>query len=1085
VHTVKSTWIAAAILTVLSWAAAAAVAAETLSLSGPWQFRRDDRNVGLAQKWYEKLPPAPKDVPCTIHLPGTTDEAKAGLANTKKPTLDGLYRTNVYTGPAWYQRQIEIPAAWKGKRITLFLERVRWVSQAWLDGKPVGQPQDSLIAPHVHELGIAVEPGKHTLTLRVDNTPKINLGVFVSALYGGTPTDMNGIVGRIELAATPPVWIDDVQVYPDVDRRLVNVTVRIGNATGRPAVVSASCGLSTPTTPFIPDVGVQTFRAERAETLISISLPMPGDTKLWDEFQPSLYNIAVAIGRDGRTDDADVRVITVGFRKFAARGTQFTINGRPLFLRGTLECAVFPLTGYPPCDVPAWQRIYRIMKSYGLNFIRFHSWCPPEAAFAAADIEGIMIQAEGPQANVPAGEDPRRDAFTEQELLRMVRTYGNHPSFCLMTLGNEYGGSDAVLSHWVDMLIKEDPRHLYSSASAAQITSNRQFTEAGPRGIHGPGTEQDFRDTIAKDDRPRIGHEIGQWTFYPNFDEMKKYTGVLKPRNFDLVRDSLAAHGMLDLAPQIFQATGRQAMLLYKEEIEVLLRTPGHAGFSLLDLHDYPSQGTALIGPLDPFWDSKGFVAPEVHRQYCGPSVPLLRMPKRTFTADETFTATADIAHFGPADLDAARPRWCIRDAFGREVAAGALPALRVPTGQVTPLGTLRASLAKAAAPCKLTVSVSLENSDIVNQWEIWVYPPAPGTAALAAGTDFIIRRHVGDANGKLSPPAKDTVVVVSRKWDDRTRAALAKGERVLLMPEDRLANSLPGKFLPVFWSPVWFPSQKPNTMGILCDPRHPVFAQFPTEFYSNWQWWDLLEGSRSVILDDAPAEFRPIVQVIDNLARNEKIGNLFEARVGKGRLLVCTLNLSGNLQQRPAARQFVRSLYNYLASDEFLPREELTLPVLDKILAPSICHGTLARLGAKIIEADSEDRAHHNVAASAIDGDPDTFWHTRWSPKNDPMPHHLTIDIGRAVAIQGVSYLARQDMANGRVAEAEVYCSNDRKAWGPPAAKVRFRDRGDVQTVRFEQPIKARYLKFVVRSEIHGRPYAAVAELDILTDAH
>jgi hypothetical protein len=263
------------------------------------------------------------------------------------------------------------------------------------------------------------------------------------------------------------------------------------------------------------------------------------------------------------------------------------------------------------------------------------------------------------------------------------------------------------------------------------------------------------------------------------------------------------------------------------------------------------------------------------------------------------------------------------------------------------------------------------------------------------------------------------------------------------------------------------------------------VFAQFPTEFYSNWQWWDLLEGSRSVILDDAPAEFRPIVQVIDNLARNEKIGNLFEARVGKGRLLVCTLNLSGNLQQRPAARQFVRSLYNYLASDEFLPREELTLPVLDKILAPSICHGTLARLGAKIIEADSEDRAHHNVAASAIDGDPDTFWHTRWSPKNAPMPHHLTIDIGRAVAIQGVSYLARQDMANGRVAEAEVYCSNDRKAWGPPAAKVRFRDRGDVQTVRFEQPIKARYLKFVVRSEIHGRPYAAVAELDILTDAH
>jgi hypothetical protein len=429
-----------------------------------------------------------------------------------------------------------------------------------------------------------------------------------------------------------------------------------------------------------------------------------------------------------------------------------------------------------------------------------------------------------------------------------------------------------------------------------------------------------------------------------------------------------------------------------------------------------------------------------------------------------------------------ARPRWCIRDTMGRTVAAGALPAVHVPTGRLTPLGAIHAPLAKAAAPCKLTVSVSLENTDIVNQWEIWVYPSAPGPEARAAGNSFIIRRHNYDVV-KQGLPAATTVVRVERKWEDYVRAALVKGERVLLMPDYGLANSLPGKFLPVFWSPVWFPSQKPNTMGILCDPRHPVFAQFPTEFYSNWQWWDLLEGSRSVILDDAPLEFRPIVQVIDNLARNKKIGNLFEARVGKGRLLVCTLNFRGNLHERPAARQFLRSLKSYVASDEFQPSQELTLPVLDKILAPSICHGTLARLGARVIEADSEDRAHHNVAASAIDGDPDTFWHTRWSPKNDPMPHHLTIDIGRTVAIQGVSYLARQDMANGRVAEAEVYCSNDRKLWGPPAATVKFRDRGDLQTVRFAAPVQARYLKFVVRSEIRGRPYAAVAELDILTD--
>ncbi len=162
-------------------------------------------------------------------------------------------------------------------------------------------------------------------------------------------------------------------------------------------------------------------------------------------------------------------------------------------MRGTLECAIFPLTGYPPTDVAAWRRIYRIIKSYGLNFMRFHSWCPPEAAFAAADQEGVMLQVEGPIANIDVGADARRDAFIEAELLRMVRAYGNHPSFCLMTLGNEYGGTDELLSRWIDMLEREDPRHLYSSPSCGQLTANRQFTEGMPRGIHGPGTDADFR----------------------------------------------------------------------------------------------------------------------------------------------------------------------------------------------------------------------------------------------------------------------------------------------------------------------------------------------------------------------------------------------------------------------------------------------------------------------------------------------------------------------------------------------------------------------------------------------------------------
>ena len=878
---------------------------DPISLAGQWRCTLDPNKEGVEKQFFNQ------ELPERISLPGSTDEAKMGVPNPNKPTLDGLYRLYLYEGPAWFQRDIQIPGAWQGKQISLFLERTHWDTTVWVDDRLVGT-QDSLISPHVYDLGTGLATGRHRLTIRVDNTRKIDLGRFVSINYAGTQTNWNGLIGRLELRAKDLVSVADVEVYPDVDRKLAKVSVVISNVTGRSA--SGQLVLRASGARGAADVPVQTvsFTAAQSRTVVTVDLPVGENPRLWDEFSPALYDLTVSMtAKSGRRRFAGRQTVTFGMRKFAARGTQFTMNGRPVFLRGTLECAIFPLTGYPPTDVPSWQRIYRILKSYGLNFIRFHSWCPPDAAFAAADVEGVMIQAEGPQANVPAGVDKQRDAFMEQELLSMIRTYGNHPSFCLMTLGNEYGGSDAVLSHWVDMLIKEDPRHLYSSASSAQVTANRQFTErARPRGVQGPGTDIDFHEAIAKEDRPLIGHEIGQWTFYPNFEESKKYTGVLAAKNFDMVRDDLAAKHLLDLAPRFVQATGRHAALLYKEEIEILLRTRGDAGFSLLDLHDYPGQGTALIGVLDPFWDSKGFVNPEAHRRYCGPTVPLLRMKKRTFTTEEIFTAEADIAHFGPQDIPNAQPVWSIRDEEGREVASGSLAPLSVPTGQLTTLGTFTVPLSKAPTPAKLTVTVELAGTAFANDWEIWVYP----------------------ASGSVITPAD---VMIAWKWNDAIKTALTKGRKVMLFPEVLNPSlSLPDRFLPVFWSPIWFPDQVPNTMGILCDPKHPALAQFPTEFYSNWQWYELLQNSRTVNLKDTPASFRPIIEVIDNFARNNKLGNLFEARVGRGSLLVCTIDLPRLAEKQAAAKQLLRSLYAYTGSESFRPSEELETSLLDKLFS-------------------------------------------------------------------------------------------------------------------------------------------------------
>jgi len=394
---------------------------ESINLSGQWHFKPDAAKKGLDDKWYEHDLQTGDPAQAMIKLPGSTDEAKTGLQNPKKPNLDGLYRPNMYTGPAWYERSVDVPNSWKGKHLTLFLERNHWVNHVWLDGVDYGT-HDNLISPQLFDLGVNIKPGKHRLTICVDNTLKFDLGPFVSINYEGTQTNWNGIVGAIELRAADQVALDKIEVYPDVEHKLIKVKTYINNVTGSTIktnvrfTVSDANGTPTSTQVYL------NVSAGKGESVIEKNIPMGEHPRLWDEFSPNLYLLKASLFSKNNPFRSE-KNISFGMRKFGTRGTQFTMNGRPLMLRGTLECAIFPLTGYPPTDVASWCRIFKIEKSYGLNFIRFHSWTPPEAAFTAADEEGIMIQAEGPVANIDVRENPERNKFIEQELFGIIKTY--------------------------------------------------------------------------------------------------------------------------------------------------------------------------------------------------------------------------------------------------------------------------------------------------------------------------------------------------------------------------------------------------------------------------------------------------------------------------------------------------------------------------------------------------------------------------------------------------------------------------------------------------------------------------------------
>jgi len=998
--------------------------ADVLSLAGQWQFRLDPDDHGVADGWYADW------LPDTIALPGSTDQAGHGTLNTRPASFEYLARVVEYVGAAWYQRVVTIPKDWRGRRVELSLERCHWVSDVWLDLQPVGE-RDSLCVPHVYDLG-QLAPGQHTLTIRIDNRHRYDVGGAAHSTSEQTQTNWNGMVGDLELGSRPLVSIAGVQVYPDAALERARVRIRLRNDTG--AAVSGKLTIA-------PAEQVVPFVIEGEQAALETTVPR-GDAALWDEFSPQLAELTVnlAAGRYG-----DSQTVTFGWRRLAVQDKRLTLNGRPIFLRGTLECCIFPKTGFPPTDVASWARILRICRDYGLNHLRFHSWCPPEAAFAAADQAGFLLQVELPCWVHNWGAEPARDRFAAAEMRRILDAYGNHPSFAMLSMGNEPGGDYRPIHQFVRDAQSLDPRHLYTAGSGwgAGETDDFHVTPQG-RGIRGPATDRDLRDVVAQHRAPVVEHEVGQWTVFPQMSEIPKYDGVVRARNFERIRDDLQSKGLLDQAEAFTQASGRFSALLYKEEIEVLLRTPGLGGFALLDLHDFPGQGTALVGILDPFWDSKGLIEPAAWRRFCGPTVPLVRMPKRVYAASETFQATADVAHYGPGDRPTTVATWWLADTAGRHVREGRFAALPLPTGALSTLGTIEFSLAGLPAPGEYRLNVALPDGSAANDWSIWVYPD------------------------QVADDADD--VTVAGDWPTAA-TALADGKRVLLLVKRPVA-SVPGRFTTVFWSPVWF-RQQPGTMGILCDPAHPALADFPTACHSDWQWWELTSKANAMVLDDLPHELQPSIGVVDNFTRNHRLAYAFEARVGAGRLLACSLDLSGDLEQRLAARQLRQSLLAYLAGPNLKP----TAPVSAELLAAQLGQpvSQLVELGAKVSGADSQER--DTPARFAVDGDPDTIWHTTWRDANPRHPHELRIELPRPTAIAGLRYVPRQDMSNGRVGRWELYADGGDK----PIATGRFTDSPETRDVRFAQPVTVRTLRFVALDEVRGQAWASIAELDVV----
>lgn len=915
---------------------------DLLDIAGTWRVLLDPADAGERERWFDRLPgeePQSLELPGSLQEQGFGDEVRVdtpwtGLVVDRSFFTDERYARyrvpgevsvpfwlqprRYYRGAAWFQREVEIPASWRGRRIELDLERVHWESTLWLDSDRVGSRR-SLTTPHRFDLGY-LEPGRHRLTLRVDNRTIVDVGPNAHSISDHTQGNWNGVIGALTLLALPQVRIAHVTPIPDVARRAVRVQVDLASSTagaGRGVLrVGARLVTGTEENDIVPvavpfDFTEDRDLVERGMTAggghVDVDLPLEAGARTWDEFAPALYELTVDLETTvGEATHTDTRVLRFGLREVSTDGTQITVNGRRTFIRGTLESCVYPLTGYPPTDVASWRRIIEVCRAHGLNLLRFHSWCPPEAAFVAADEEGFYVQVEGPVwANQGAalGESRPVDDYIYEETRAILREYGHHPSFLMMAHGNEPAGRDAeFLGDWVAHMRRLDQRHLYTSGAGWPAIAENDFDNIpDPRvqrwgeglqsRINGepPETLTDYRDWVQACPRPIVSHEIGQWCAYPNLAEIAKYTGLMQARNFGIFADFLAEAGMADRAEEFLQASGRLQTLCYKEDIEAALRTPGFGGFHLLGLNDFPGQGTAIVGVLDAFWEEKGYCTAEEFSRFCGATVPLARLPKRVWTSAETLTFGIQIAHFGPEPLEA-EIAWMLRADDGTTVAEDTLGAGTVAIGNSDMHGEGTASLDTVTTASRLTLEITVTSPDgtrHANDWDLWVYP---------------------------SMTSRSSDVVTSHDLDEAIDLA-ASGRTVLLFPELGAPHTeVALGFSPVFWNTAWTRNQAPHTLGITHEPDHPALAGFPSEGHTDWQWWEVLHGAHAMVLDELPQQVRPIVQPIDTWFSARRLGVLVEVTVGDGRLLVCSMDLHSELSSRPVARQLLASLTAYLA---------------------------------------------------------------------------------------------------------------------------------------------------------------------------
>jgi len=971
-----------------------------LDLSGIWEFKLDEEKVGINDESAVVFDD-------TITLPGSTSLAKKGKPNRNRETYF-LTEVHKFEGHAWYRKKVKLPlrkSELKGKHFFLTLERTR-VSYVWVDGEFAGV-QDSFIAKHVYDLTGLIKTSSPVITVMVSNVDYVIGGGHMTSQ--DTQTNWNGILGEISLEICDSVRISNASTMCNYKNKQAIVLASIENfgkkTTKEDITVTAElCRLKPELMAVDSDCSIweeraTTQQAEKTDLAIldsyleikkntvealvqktelttgtnevELVLQLPSNAKKWDEEEPWVYRIKIACG-------TSEKIVWFGLREFKAKKRHFTINGRKTFLRGRHQGMLFPLSGFAPMNVTGWLKDFKIVKDWGINHERCHTCTPPEAAFIAADLLGFYFQPELPLWGTWLGENDEKysEAEVAQDFLtvegfNILDEYAGHPSFVMMSMGNELWGSPEALNELVGSYKAIRPDIMFTQGSnnfqwipniqpnddffsGVRLTVNRQIRGSyaqcdAPLGriqTMAPSTDWNYdlaiapeiikNNTVISDDGtveiqygtgvkrvqlteagqelmpeiPVVSHEIGQYFMYPDYDEIREYKGVLQARNLEIFQERLDDRSLYKRAKWYVRSSGDLAIASYKEELEAALRSGELAGFQMLDLQDFTGQGTALVGPLNSLMKNKGLIFPYEWRRFCAPTVVLGQFSSYVVDNGGSLDVTISIAHYSKKKIKNANIKLILIDKIGSKIAFES----SIEVGKISDTGLFNYG----------TIKVEIPEGKIANSYRMIIEVTDEGEPL--ASNAYVLWSYPKARKNRVPKN-----VIVANNINE-VMDSVDEGKAILFyLDPEKNRRSIPGAYCGDFWNYPMFRSisesmNKPvpvGTLGTLILRGHPALAGFPSESYTTPQWFDIIERSRVSNLNGIG--LRPIVTVIDNCERNDNMGIIYEFEIMDGKngpchVLVCTSPLRKLIEEGNApAATLEKSLLEYLNSGSYL----------------------------------------------------------------------------------------------------------------------------------------------------------------------